>query len=148
MHPLLPIDSDSKEEKVIALEKTRRWFESMHGLVIGPGLGRADYLGGFLKGLIEGIGENKIVIIDADGLWALMNEEELYKEVTRRKGVFLTPNVGEFERLWKKVMGADSERYEKKVFLMIFIFFLVFYKLLILEFLRKLKKNEKSSFLT
>ena len=115
----MPIDLDSKEEKGVALEKTRKWLESMHGLVIGPGLGRDQYLGGFLKGLLEGIGENKIIVIDADGLWALMNEEELLKEVRKRKGVFLTPNVGEFERLWKKIMGAASERF-------LMIFFLLF----------------------
>ena len=109
-----------------ALEETRKWLVSMHGFVIGPGLGRADYLGWFLKNLVESMNENQIVIIiDADGLWAFINNELLFNIVKKRKGVFLTPNVGEFERLWRKVMGDTTERYN--LIIICCLFFMKFY---------------------
>lgn len=110
MHPLMPVDSDSKAQKTEALEKTKKWLESMHGIVIGPGLGREEYLGWFLNGVVQELEEKKIVIIDADGLWVLMNCESFLTEVGKRKGVFLTPNIGEFDRLWKKIIGVSHER--------------------------------------
>jgi NAD(P)H-hydrate repair Nnr-like enzyme with NAD(P)H-hydrate dehydratase domain len=108
VHPLLPIQGDSEKDTAVALAQIKKWFLSMHGFVIGPGLGRSEFLGGFLEDLIASMNESQLIIIDADGLWALMNNEGLSSLLCKRKGVFLTPNVGEFDRLWGKLMGGKA----------------------------------------
>lgn len=108
MHPYVPIQSDTEKEKAIAEEEIKKWLSSMHGFVIGPGLGRSEFLGGFLVNLMTNLNESQIVIMDADGLWALMKNEALLALLIKRKGVFLTPNVGEFDRLWGKMMNGKE----------------------------------------
>ena len=80
----------------------------MHGYTIGPGLGRYEFLGEFLYNILSESNEKQIVIIDADGLWHLLKTDSLYNYIIKRKLVFLTPNVGEFDRLWEKAMNGKG----------------------------------------
>ncbi len=107
VHPSLPTQIDI--DKDIRLNKIKTWLKSMHGFVIGPGLGREEFLGDFLYDLLTTTIEKQITVLDADGLWHLIKNEKLLALISKRKGVILTPNVGEFERLWEKIMDGKGE---------------------------------------
>jgi ATP-dependent NAD(P)H-hydrate dehydratase len=100
---------DDNKDNIDLLNKTARWFKSMDSLVLGPGLGREEstfhnfnYL--FNESLSV---ENLIHIIDADGLWHLMNSD-LEKLLTNDSKIILTPNKTEFGRLYKKIFNSDD----------------------------------------
>lgn|SRR5258708_4326411 len=69
----------------------------LHVLVIGPGLGREDYMQDYAQMAISIAREqDKYIVLDADGLWLIQNHPEYIKGY--RKAV-LTPNLVEFNRL-------------------------------------------------
>ena len=82
-------------------------FQRFHAVVIGPGLGRDEFMQKCAK-LCIGLARkhDMYVVVDADGLWLLQNEPEVIKGY--RKAV-LTPNVAEFARLCDKV-GVDAKQ--------------------------------------
>ncbi len=82
-------------------------FARADALAIGPGLGRADDTGAFVRALI--IEAKSPLVIDADGLFAL-NHETLTKVAGR---AVLTPHPGEMSRLIERPAGEiDAERIE------------------------------------
>lgn len=91
------------------MKMIKKWINTMHGYAIGPGLGRNEFLGDYIREILTDTDDNKqITIIDADGLWHVMNNESLYKFIVTRKNVILTPNIGEFDRLWEKFMSGKG----------------------------------------
>ncbi len=62
-------------------------------VIIGPGLGSADDLGGFVRGVLRGW--NGPMVADADALNALDGPEDLVREGE----TIITPHAGEFFRL-------------------------------------------------
>ena len=64
-------------------------------IAVGPGLGQSEDTRGLLRFLITGT--DKPLVIDADGLNALVGQTELLSGLTRP--VVLTPHPGEFARL-------------------------------------------------
>jgi len=74
-------------------------MDSMHVLVIGPGLGRCPLVMKATAQIMqEAIDRNLFLIIDADGLFLLTQEP--YRNILQKyEKVVLTPNVMEYKRL-------------------------------------------------
>uniref|UniRef100_A0A3B3X0W8 ATP-dependent (S)-NAD(P)H-hydrate dehydratase n=1 Tax=Poecilia mexicana TaxID=48701 RepID=A0A3B3X0W8_9TELE len=91
VHPVL--DSPN------AVEEIEKWLPRLHGLVVGPGLGREDFLLKTAKALIERSRARDIpIVIDADGLWLVTHQPAVIQGY--QKGI-LTPNFMEFTRLFE-----------------------------------------------
>lgn len=86
--------SSSKEETTQFLGAL---LPRLHTLVIGPGLGREEYMQSAARIAIQLARQRSIyIVIDADGLYLVQAEPELVKGYRR---AVLTPNVVEFKRL-------------------------------------------------
>uniref|UniRef100_A0A667X1N3 ATP-dependent (S)-NAD(P)H-hydrate dehydratase n=1 Tax=Myripristis murdjan TaxID=586833 RepID=A0A667X1N3_9TELE len=91
VHPVL--DSPN------AVEEIEKWLPRLHGLVVGPGLGREDSLLKTAKEVIEKSKARDIpIVIDADGLWLVSQQPSVIQGY--QKGI-LTPNFMEFTRLYE-----------------------------------------------
>lgn len=110
VHPTLPNESEYYQIRDNFLKEMQFWMQSLHGFIIGPGLGRRDYLANVLLDLLElTVDENQIFVIDADGIYYFLTNESVRKILLENKrNVFLTPNSGEFERLWNFFMKNQS----------------------------------------
>ncbi|KAF8505048.1 Ribokinase-like protein [Gautieria morchelliformis] len=76
-------------------------LERLHVLVIGPGLGREDYMQKYARLAIKLAKEQDMyVVLDADALWMVQKDPDIVKGY--RKAV-LTPNIVEFKRLSESV---------------------------------------------
>ena len=83
------------------------WFERLHSLVIGPGLGRDPAIMASVTALIrEAIVKEKVMVIDADGLFLVTLDTSI---VQGCRNVILTPNEAEFGRLYHKMVRAVTE---------------------------------------
>ncbi|XP_023271698.1 ATP-dependent (S)-NAD(P)H-hydrate dehydratase isoform X1 [Seriola lalandi dorsalis] len=105
VHPVL--DSPN------AVEEIEKWLPRLHGLVVGPGLGREDLLLKTAKEVIEKCKARDIpIVIDADGLWLVTQQPSVIQGY--QKGI-LTPNFMEFTRLYEALHhepmdGSDHQR--------------------------------------
>ncbi|KAI0954679.1 hypothetical protein AcW1_006490 [Taiwanofungus camphoratus] len=97
VHPIL-----REEDTPTTLHPTLSSLLSrLHVLIIGPGLGREDYMQRFAKlALSIAKEQGMFVVLDADALWMIGQDLALIKGY--RKAI-LTPNVVEFKRLSEKV---------------------------------------------
>lgn len=89
----------ANSEGGIASEELSRLLDSTlkaDVIVIGPGLGKSAETLEMIRELIFSVDARKPMIIDADGLSAIRNEDIL------RKSVVLTPHIGEYARLVHK----------------------------------------------
>ncbi|XP_038220195.1 ATP-dependent (S)-NAD(P)H-hydrate dehydratase-like [Zerene cesonia] len=94
VHPLLDDEN--------AVEKISPWFERLHVIVIGPGLGRDSNIFSVTAELIEVIREKQIpLVLDADGLYLITENCNLIQDF--HSPIILTPNKIEFERLSNKI---------------------------------------------
>ena len=83
---------------------------NLHAVVIGPGLGREEMVFRNLSSIIDLIKQFNIpLVIDADGLFYLNSN---YTTIHRYQNTILTPNVVEFNRLFKSVMGISIDSLE------------------------------------
>lgn len=99
VHPLLDFPN--------AVTEISEWFERLHAIVIGPGLGRQKETFHVVTELIEVIREKRIpLLIDADGLFLINERTHLLKEFM--SPVILTPNKVEFDRLCAKTNGPSG----------------------------------------
>ncbi|XP_070770814.1 ATP-dependent (S)-NAD(P)H-hydrate dehydratase isoform X1 [Enoplosus armatus] len=91
VHPVL--DSPN------AVEEIEKWLPRLHGLVVGPGLGREDLLLKTTKEVIEKSKARDIpIVIDADGLWLVTQQPSVIQGYQK---AILTPNFMEFTRLYE-----------------------------------------------
>ena len=103
VHPILhPPWSES-----IPPEKVKSELESvlsrLHVLVIGPGLGREEYMISHARTALGLAKDNGMfVVLDADALWMLGRDVGILKGYRR---AVITPNVVEFQRLSEAVVG-------------------------------------------
>lgn len=107
VHPVL--DSPN------AVEEIEKWLPRLHGLVVGPGLGREDLLLKTAKEVIEKSKARDIpIVIDADGLWLVTQQPSVIQGYP--KGI-LTPNFMEFTRLYEALHHEpmDSSDYQRSV---------------------------------
>lgn len=111
VHPTLP-DLEYSKIREDFLKEMKFWMQSLHGFIIGPGLGRKDTID---KLLIDLLGltnaENQIFVLDADGIYFFLTNENLLRLLVEKKNLYLTPNAGEFDRLWKHVMKDKGIKY-------------------------------------
>ncbi|KAJ8733290.1 hypothetical protein PYW08_001588 [Mythimna loreyi] len=99
VHPLLDFPNSVAE--------ISQWFDRLHAIVIGPGLGRQKETFHVVTELIEVIREKRIpLLIDADGLFLITEKTHLLKEFM--SPVILTPNKIEFDRLCAKTNGPSG----------------------------------------
>uniref|UniRef100_H2YYE3 ATP-dependent (S)-NAD(P)H-hydrate dehydratase n=1 Tax=Ciona savignyi TaxID=51511 RepID=H2YYE3_CIOSA len=97
VHPLLDAPK--------ALDLINEWLPRLHAVVIGPGLGRVDSILSTVKDIILALKQNETpVVIDADGLFLITKEPSIIHGYTR--GI-LTPNIIEFRRLSKALVGTN-----------------------------------------
>lgn len=81
---------------------------NLHSLVIGPGLGRdTSMIDTVTKVLNIAMGINLPIVIDADGLFLILQNPDVIKNY---QNAILTPNRIEFERLFEKVMNKKADK--------------------------------------
>uniref|UniRef100_A0A4W6BW57 ATP-dependent (S)-NAD(P)H-hydrate dehydratase n=1 Tax=Lates calcarifer TaxID=8187 RepID=A0A4W6BW57_LATCA len=99
VHPVL--DSPN------AVEEIEKWLPRLHGLVVGPGLGREDFL---LKTCVY----VSFVCFPQDGLWLVTQQPSVIQGY--QKGI-LTPNFMEFTRLYEALHHEpmDSSDHQRSV---------------------------------
>mmetsp|Transcript_24480 Transcript_24480/g.26768 ORF Transcript_24480/g.26768 Transcript_24480/m.26768 type:complete len:301 (-) Transcript_24480:13-915(-) len=84
-----------------SISKVREALPRIHGLVIGPGLGRHENVLRTVEGIIEEVkSKNLHVVVDADGLFLLNRNPSLFRDYSR---CIITPNKMEFDRLSEAV---------------------------------------------
>ncbi len=88
------------------LEAVMRQAARMSAVAIGPGMGRDDATGAFVRALLAGIGLP--VVLDADGLWHL--GDDLAALRGRPGPTVITPHAGEAARL----LGTDRAQVEQR----------------------------------
>lgn len=78
----------------------------LHVLIIGPGLGREDYMQEYAKmSLALARKREMYVVLDADALWLVQKEPSIIKGYVK---AVLTPNVVEFKRLSESLVSDYS----------------------------------------
>lgn len=103
VHPLLSKQLPEAE----VLESIGSWFPRLHSLVVGPGLGRDPVILECVKKILAMAKEmQKSLVIDADGLFLISQEPDIISGYTK---AVLTPNGGEFPRLFEKVFGKKCQ---------------------------------------
>ncbi|XP_060574366.1 ATP-dependent (S)-NAD(P)H-hydrate dehydratase-like isoform X2 [Ruditapes philippinarum] len=94
VHPML--------EKSDCPAEVSQWLLRLHSLVIGPGLGRMDFVLDNTRNIIEQAKERNLpLVIDADGLYLITEDPHI---ISGYKRAILTPNIVEFNRLYEKVL--------------------------------------------
>ena len=103
--PLLPADLTSCTRSVDSVKDALSGLLSrLHVLIIGPGLGREDYMQTFAKVALNIAKERGMyVVLDADGLYMVGQDISLIQGYRR---AVLTPNVVEFKRLSENVVSV------------------------------------------
>jgi len=102
VHPILhPPSSESLPPDQVKSELSSL-LSRLHVLVIGPGLGREDYMISHAKTALNLAKENAMyVVLDADALWMLGQDLGILKGYRR---AVITPNLMEFKRLSEAVV--------------------------------------------
>ncbi|XP_061548963.1 ATP-dependent (S)-NAD(P)H-hydrate dehydratase isoform X1 [Phycodurus eques] len=98
-----------------AVEEIEKWLPRLHSLVVGPGLGREDFLLKTAKEVIEKSKARDIpIVIDADGLWLVTKQPSVIRGY--QKGI-VTPNFMEFTRLYETLQhkAVDSVDHRSSV---------------------------------
>ena len=84
-----------------AIDQIDEWFQRLHAVLLGPGLGRDPNLIDLFNQIILKLAvSDKPLVIDADGLYIVTLKPSLIKGA---RNVTLTPNKIEFERLCNAV---------------------------------------------
>ncbi|KAF9240618.1 Ribokinase-like protein [Melanogaster broomeanus] len=102
VHPILR--EDAPKDKVH--KELDSILSRLHVLVLGPGLGREDYMLAYAKAALAlARAKAMFLVLDADALWVVGQDLALVRGYRR---AVLTPNVVEFRRLSEQVgVGAD-----------------------------------------
>ena len=102
VHPILhPPSSESLSPDEVKSELSSL-LSRLHVLVIGPGLGREDYMISHAKTALNLAKEKGMyVLLDADALWMLGQDLGILKGYRR---AVITPNLVEFKRLSEAVV--------------------------------------------
>ncbi|PRP88242.1 hypothetical protein PROFUN_03351 [Planoprotostelium fungivorum] len=105
VYPTIPNEKGktTKEIEGQVLDSMSRFFDSLHVLVIGPGLGRDETTSSCVKRVIERAREKSLPL---DGLFVVQQELDLIKGY---EWAILTPNVNEYKNLCKSAnLKEDS----------------------------------------
>ena len=97
VHPVL--------DQEYGLEEIEHWLPRLHCVVLGPGLGRNQSMGGRLALILERIKALQLpVVLDADGLWHLASNPAMLRGYSR---AVITPNPHEFSHLARGVLHRE-----------------------------------------
>ena len=99
-------DSSADPQTHAMVQKVALSLDKVHGLLIGPGLGRHPGVLSAVKDIVALARErqNMPIILDADALFLVASEPK----IASSEAVVLTPNLREFERLWYSVFSVPS----------------------------------------
>ncbi|KAF8202301.1 H-hydrate dehydratase [Pholiota molesta] len=102
VHPILNENHSSERVK----PELQSILSRLHVLIVGPGLGREDYMQSFAKMAIS-IARDRgmFIVLDADGLFMVGQDINIIKGYRR---AVVTPNVVEFKRL-SEAIGVDPK---------------------------------------
>jgi ATP-dependent NAD(P)H-hydrate dehydratase len=90
------------------IDEINKWLPRLHGLVIGPGLGRDRTVLSNVERLIRQLRQQDKrmpLVIDADGLHLITEKPDLIREYGH---CILTPNLVEFQRLQSHMHEQDN----------------------------------------
>lgn len=91
----------TKKEQDDFVNRVTSIFPRLHGIVIGPGLGRNQHVLQSVKKIVERAKEIELpLVLDADGLFLLSRSPDMLKSY---HNAVITPNVVEYRRLCKAV---------------------------------------------
>lgn len=114
----VPIKSYSPELMVLpcldsdkALETIKPWLNRLHGILVGPGLGRNETVTQNIIEMIEYLKEDEDdgaipMVFDADAFYILDSHPALLQGYPNQ--VYLTPNINEFQHLASKMLGVKD----------------------------------------
>ncbi len=101
VHPSLEASEGHWERGV---KKVEEWMPALDVLVVGPGLGRDEWVMKAAREIIRLAGARKLpVVLDGDGLWSMRGHDEALLALGERD--VLTPNKVEAERLAQQLAG-------------------------------------------
>jgi len=117
VHPILhPPSSESLSPDQVNSELSSL-LSRLHVLVIGPGLGREDYMVSHAKTALNLAKENGMyVVLDADALWMLGQDLGMLKGYRR---AVITPNLVEFKRLSEAVVRRPLSSPQTTIYLIV-----------------------------
>eukprot|EP01119_Soliformovum_irregulare_P007368 TRINITY_DN19777_c0_g1_i1.p1 TRINITY_DN19777_c0_g1~~TRINITY_DN19777_c0_g1_i1.p1 ORF type:complete len:338 (-),score=81.31 TRINITY_DN19777_c0_g1_i1:237-1184(-) len=97
VHPTFKEKSGDEKQIDQMIEKMVPWLKGLSSLVIGPGLGRDDFVAECTKRIIKEAKQIQLpLIIDGDGLMIINKDIGI---ISGYKKALLTPNVVEYKRL-------------------------------------------------
>ena len=102
----LPCDADGLIQFAAREPALEQLIKTASVVAVGPGLGQSDDIRQLVRFLITSAG--KPLVIDADGLNALVGQTELLSELSQP--VIVTPHPGEFARLTGAKIRRGSGR--------------------------------------
>lgn len=106
VHPLLH-EKNSQDQ-------INKLVSSMHAIVIGPGYGRErasfESLYNIVNFVHQELNGKLPIVLDADALWFIAQNKHLSELITKfpEGQIILTPNVIEFQRIWKAYFANDN----------------------------------------
>jgi len=101
VHPFLINVLDVPSSLITTMSKMSHWIPKLTCLVVGPGLGRDPSVEGIVYEIIKECRKNNLpLVIDADGIWAIRDSQNLVAEYPF---CCLTPNFREFLTLESNV---------------------------------------------
>lgn len=112
VHPVLEEsysvrDEDQRSVSCKVLAEVDKWMERFDCLVVGPGLGRDQFLLDCVSEIVKRARQlNVPIVVDGDGLFLVTNCLDLVKDYPL---VVLTPNVNEYKRLVQKVLNCEVD---------------------------------------
>lgn len=112
VHPTLQ-EKDEKNvpdsaEKAKIVSSVTNWFQAIHSLVVGPGLGRDSLLWETTSDIILRAKEKELpIVLDGDGIGIICSNPKL---ISGYKHAILTPNVVEYKRLCAAVFPNNEEK--------------------------------------
>ena len=96
-----------------AIELISPWLSRLHGILIGPGLGRNENTFTVISNLIAVLKSNpgdrdsfRPIVLDADGMFFLSKNPCILKDYPG--DIYLTPNAVEFKNLLKSILLVDT----------------------------------------
>jgi len=102
VHPIFREDKSTEHVR----SELSGLLQRLHVLVIGPGLGREDYMQKYAKLAVSIAKEQDMyLVLDADALWMVQNDPKIIQGYHK---AVLTPNVMEFKRL-SETLGVPSD---------------------------------------
>lgn len=122
VHPYLLSEDELQrsvnfDEVQRCVKSVTKWYDPLHAVVIGSGLGRDNAVSLCLEDLYSNL-KDLVTVCDGDFFWFLLekNKESLAERINKRSKVtVLTPNKVEFKRLWDFVKGADDQTSEEDI---------------------------------